>query len=132
MNSTTITWSRSNLILGEFKPPKPANSENPSPSYNLTSYSNNGVGLIISFLTNYNQYHCNITTPGQEISLLVNVVARSDYQLQIVAPYSATESKRFILQCIATYKFGGPSSNVNFVWYRMDRQPQRLGGQFLL
>lgn len=128
MGSAIITWYRDNQIIGVFKPSKPTNSINLSSSYNLTSYLTNGVGLDISFLPGYGQYRCNITTVAQEISLLVNVVAQSDYQLQIIAPYTATEKKQFILECIVTFILGRPSSADDFVWYLIDQRPQRITG----
>lgn len=132
LDSTTIAWYRDSQILGVFEPPKPTNIKNSLSSYNLSSYLTNGVGLDIKFLPGYSQYYCNITTPGQEISLLVNVVAQSEYQLQIVAPYTATENKEFILECIATFTSGRPSTTDKFVWYRIGNHPQRLSGWFLL
>ena len=126
LNSTIITWYQNNQLLGVFKPPKLINTVNPS--YNLTSYFTDGVGLTISFFPGYSQYRCNITNIGQEISMSVNVVAQSDYQLQIMAPYTATENKQFLLECVATFTLGRPSNADHFVWYRIDHRPQRLAG----
>ena len=121
MNGTTFLWLKNDQVLGSIS------SEQQSPSFlpesmtisvNPDRKSTTLAILTTTSLNVYGQYKCNISTPGQRISVAGYLVQNSHYQVSILGPLSLSENSPLTLECITDYTLGNMTGHETFSWYR--------------
>lgn len=121
LNGTTFSWLKDDQLLGSIS----SEQHNPSilPRSMTISVNPDRKSTTLAILTTtsldvYGQYRCNISTPGQRISVTGFLARNSHYQVSILGSWTVSENSLLKLECFANYTLGNATGLENFTWFR--------------